>query len=1204
MHISPGIYPEDDDRRSTRFRCLLVGANALVVSCAELLLSRGHEVVGLVSEDAGIRDWARQRKLSTHGFGTDLTDRLSAEPFDYLFSIANLRILPAPVLDLPRRLPVNFHDGLLPRHAGLYATTWAVADREVSHGVTWHIMTERADEGDILVQRAVPVTDQDTSHTLNAKCFEAGYASFGELLDGLESGGVPRTPQDLSARSYHGRFDRPPGGGFLTWDRPSAVLHAAVRAADLGPHPNEFGTAKIVIGDTPALVGGLTPLPGPPAAPPGSVLRSGQDGLVVATVDGAVRLTRLTTPTGEPLTATALAARGVRPGHRLPGPDPGLLGAASVAQTGSLRDERYWVRRLAELTPADLIRAEGAERGSGGHVTVSVPVPPAATRAAAITGLRRDQWLLAAQLAFLARLGTDGETDVHWRAAHPATGHPAVDALYASFVPLRVPCVDGADMATFGALLAERTAEADRHRTHPHDLWVRHPRLRAHRPPAPGLPIAVEVCDDLAVPAAPADGTSLLIRIPRGSGGPGQWVAREDTCDGRTLALLADYATAFMAAVATGEGSGDLTRIPLGSPAHRRAATRWNDAAAGGPPPDGCVHQLVARQARLRPDAPAVSCGERVVSYTELDRGSSALAGHLRDRGIGAGSLVGVFLDRTAELPVTLLGIMKSGAAYVPLDPIYPPERIAYMLIDTSLSLIVTESRLAGRLPEGHGEVLVLDRDRPVIAAARPEPGDDVRGDQDVYVLYTSGSTGRPKGVRIGHRALTNLVRSMCRTPGVTGRDTLLAVTTVCFDIAGLELYCPLAAGGRVDVAPVEAVADGARLREVLERVRPTVMQATPATWRMLLDAGWPGTTDIPLPRILCGGEALTADLAGELLAHGAQLWNMYGPTETTIWSAVKRIRPRQPVTLGRPIAHTRFHVVDRWMRPVPPGVPGELLIGGAGVAQGYLHRPDLTAERFLPDIYSRSDGTVYRTGDLVRQRADGELDYLGRLDDQVKLHGYRIEPGEIEDALRRHPGVAEAVVVVREDRPGDRRLVAYTVPARPGARPAELRGHLRATLPDYMVPTAFVELGALPLTANGKTDRQALPRPARTTGGGTEPTGCLERAIATVWCQVLGADTVGIDDNFFEAGGTSLLLMRVMARINADVGASLTRVDMFMYPTVRSLARHLDGQRLGRTAPRPDPAAHRGTGRSRSGLGDLRRRRRQHHPADETSTG
>ncbi|MBH5338032.1 amino acid adenylation domain-containing protein [Streptomyces pactum] len=1207
MDLPEGSPPRPGHRPAPRnpdpgrpFSCVLIGGNSLVVSCAELLLGHGHRVLGLVSPDAGIRDWARDHGLRALDFGPDLVPHLSETPFDHLFSIANLRMLPAELLGLPRGLPVNFHDGPLPRHAGLNATTWALLERETTHGVTWHVMTEGADEGDVLVRRPVTVTAEDTSHTLDVKCLEAGYASFAELVERLETGTLRRTPQDLSARTYHGRFDRPAGGGFLCWDQPAATLHAAVRAADHGPYPNSFGTVKFATADGAVLVGGLAPVPvpQPPGAPPGTVLGTEEGGVVVAVADGAVRLTGLTTPRGEPLTGAALGGYGVRPGRPLPVPGPELLAAATEAQSGTVRQEAYWVRRLAAVVPAELPGA-GAPAPGGGVHEIPVPVPGDAAGAARRAGLPLDRWLLAAHLAFLVRAGVAEGSDVHWAVPRPGAGRPSVAALYAPFVPLRVPAADGTGPAAFAARAAAAADEATRRGTHPLDLWPRHPRLRERRPAAPGLPIAVEVCDDPTAPAAPADGTALLIRIPAGgTPGPCRWLVREGVLEPGVRTLLAGYATAFLAAAAGGDPA-DLTALPLGTEDRRRGAR--GDFTAP-PPPAACVHQLVSRQAALRPDAPAVSCGGETLDYAELDRRSSALAGHLRARGIGPGHLVGVHLERSVRLPVALLGIMKSGAAYVPLDPVYPAERIAYMLQDTGLRLVVTESAPAARLPGGHAETLLLDRSWPEVAASAPEPGADVDGDQDAYVLYTSGSTGRPKGVRIPHRALTNLIDSVCRTPGMTEHDTLLAVTTVCFDIAGLELYAPLAAGGRVEVAPERAAADGPTLRDLIERVEPTVMQATPATWRMLLDAGWPRRPDAPVPRLLCGGEALPDDLARRLLALGAPLWNLYGPTETTIWSTVKRVRPAEPVTLGRPIARTTCHVVDRRLRPVPPGIPGELLIGGAGVARGYLNRPELTAQRFVPDTYGGPGDTVYRTGDLVRLRPDGDLEYLGRIDEQVKVNGYRIEPGEVEQALLLHPGVAEAVVTVREDRPGDRRLVAYLVTRAPGVRPGELRTRLLETLPAYMVPTAFVELDAIPLTGNGKTDRRALPRPAGAGGPRVAPADQLESSVAGLWREVLALDAVGAEDNFFEAGGTSLLLMRLMGRLNADLDAALSRVEMFMYPTVRSMARHLRARRSGRTGPGPAvPQPRAATGPSRTGLAALRRRRQQVRTADDT---
>jgi polyketide synthase PksN len=572
-----------------------------------------------------------------------------------------------------------------------------------------------------------------------------------------------------------------------------------------------------------------------------------------------------------------------------------------------------------------------------------------------------------------------------------------------------------------------------------------------------------------------------------------------------------------------------------------------------------------------------------------------------------------VYLERSTELVVALLAVMKAGAAYVPLDPVYPAERLAVMIADARLALLLTEERLVPTLRGRVVDVLPVERAWSAIeTAGDDEPCDRADPDGLAYVIYTSGSTGVPKGVRVGHRALTNLLCAMARTPGFTDRDRLLAVTTVCFDIAGLELFLPLVTGGSVEVAPAGVTADGFALRELIERSRPTVVQATPATWRMLMAAGWGGE---PSLRAWCGGEALAPDLAGELAARAVAVWNLYGPTETTIWSSAAEVAPGGPVSIGRPIANTRCYVLDRWMRPVPPGVPGELYIGGDGVAAGYLNRPELTRERFVPSPFVEGE-TLYRTGDRVRHRADGQLDYLDRFDNQVKVRGFRIEPGEVEAALRRHPAVRLAAVVVREDAPGDRRLVAYYVP-RAGAPPAaRMRGFLAATLPGYLVPAAVIAVDGIPLTPNGKVDRAALrafgsvprePVPSGAAPSGVAPSGMapsgmapsgIARTITAVWREVLRVERVGPDDGFFDLGGDSLLLVDVVARLRRELGSTLTGVDLFRYPTVRALAGHLEQTGTAgaerRSTRRRDTAA----------LGALRHRRDARTPPSGGTRG
>jgi amino acid adenylation domain-containing protein len=512
------------------------------------------------------------------------------------------------------------------------------------------------------------------------------------------------------------------------------------------------------------------------------------------------------------------------------------------------------------------------------------------------------------------------------------------------------------------------------------------------------------------------------------------------------------------------------------------------------------------------------------------------------------------------DMVVGLLGIVKAGAAYLPLDPLLPAERLGYMLEDSGAALVVTEKRLVETLPAFSGTLLLVD-EPGWQAGPRHNPGIEVKAEHLGYVIYTSGSTGKPKGVGVPRGALTNLLWSMREWLGLGGEDRLLAVTTISFDIAGVDMWLPLLVGARMVVASREEAADGGRLRELLEEHGITFLQATPVTWRLLLEAGWQGKQDL---QIVCTGEAMPRDLAAELQPIVRRLWNLYGPTETTIWSTGYLVEDgKAPILIGRPVANTQCYVLDEHLVPVPIGVVGELYLGGDGLARGYLGRAELTAEKFLPDPFRGEPGArMYRTGDLARYLADGNLECLGRTDHQVKIRGFRIELGEIEAALGRHDGVKQAAVVAREFGPTDTRLVAYVVLRdAEGPSSADLRRALRATLPDYMVPSTFVFLDALPLTPNGKVDRKALPAPealrreAVTAAG---PRTATESRIATLWSELLGVATVGRNDNFFDLGGHSLLAMRMIHRLEAELGVQLSPREV-LFRTLEQVATVCD---------------------------------------------
>ncbi|MDM0034717.1 amino acid adenylation domain-containing protein [Variovorax sp. J22P271] len=579
-----------------------------------------------------------------------------------------------------------------------------------------------------------------------------------------------------------------------------------------------------------------------------------------------------------------------------------------------------------------------------------------------------------------------------------------------------------------------------------------------------------------------------------------------------------------------------LHELAAADPLELARLATWNQTASAYPRAM-TVHGLLAEQRAAGGTAILQLPGD-ALGYPELWSRVHRLAHALRQQGVQRGCRVGLCLERGPTMVVAQLAILAAGAAYVPLDPAYPRLRLLDMALDAGLSLLMSPQEMAEWWREHGLPTLVPDAEDAAWMAQpdTPLPPDaerDAGAGDAAYMIYTSGSTGKPKGVVVPHRAVVNFLLSMQREPGLTAQDAVLAVTTLSFDIAVLELLLPLAIGATVVLATREQATDGVALGQLIERSRASVMQATPASWRMLIDAGWRGS---PTFKALVGGESLNPSLARELLQRSGELWNMYGPTETTVWSTCWKVQPEaQAISIGRPIANTRIHVLDAQDRPCPPGVSGEIFIGGDGVTLGYWNRPELSAERFIADPFDADpQARLYRTGDRGRWRHDGLIEHQGRLDFQVKVRGHRIEPGEIEARLLAHPSVAQCLVTAREDRPGDIRLVAYVVPRDGALDPLALKDHLRPWLPGYMLPQHYVALAALPLLPNGKIDRHALPAPKAEDRSaakrGDEPATPAEVALSGVWGGVLGLAPFEIarSDNFFDLGGDSLQAGRV----------------------------------------------------------------------------
>jgi natural product biosynthesis luciferase-like monooxygenase protein len=1482
---------------------LLIGNESLTAESGKRWLERGHSLAAVVTRDARVTGWAASVGLRVIAPGAGLVERTRGLAVDWVLSVANLSVVPEPVLDLAPQGGVNFHDGPLPAHAGLNAPVWALYHGEVRHAVTWHLMTDGIDEGQVLASRSFEIEADDTAFTLNARCFGAALDSFAEVMAAMEAGGHPRHAQGPGPRKVWKRADRPSAAGRLDFTKSAEVIARQVRALDHGGYRNPLSVPKIEVAGQVWAVGRAEVVPGSGA--PGTILSIGSEELVVACAEGAVRLSAITCMKG---LQVDLAIVGTGP-LSSPGADQAARLDAALAPVA---EAEALIRGL--ILKPDPVIAGGSSTAAADWRQIPLALFGTSTTALALAAVRA-----------LGRTGGD----IAW-----SPGHNAAPGYILPWVPVRLDAsgrVCDAETRTARAFAAAHNAGGIAA-----DLALREP----------GLAVLVPSGLALSEGADPVTGSAVTIST---GGAPVLWhdANRIPPEEATTLAARISRIAAAIATAPERElgGFSPLSETEAQVYAGALAATARDYDR------EQTLSGAVLAQAARTPDAIAVIAGETRMTYAALVARAAQIAQVLRGMRVRRGTLIGLACRRSADMVAGALGIQMAGAAYVPMDPGYPADRLALYAEDSGCPVIVTESGVADALPKGPA-LLVLDTD-PGLAQATTQPPEAGPGaDDPAYVIYTSGSTGRPKGVVVGHRNVMNFFAGMDDVLG-TDPGTWLAVTSLSFDISVLELFWTLtrgftvvladdaarvrpSGGGAVSsrkmefslyywgnddgagarkyelllegakfadangfcavwtperhfhafggpypnpsvtgaavaavtknlgvragscVAPLhhpariaeewavidnltngraglafasgwqpddfvlrpentppanrqalfdaldavrklwrgeavsfprkdgapfavvtqprpvskelaawvttagnpetwreagrmganvlthllgqsvaevgdkvklyraalreaghdpaqftvtlmlhtylaanrdtarevarepmkdylrsaaalikqyawafpafkkpqgvsnpmdidlgslapdelEAILDFAFLRyfddsglfgtvedavtrveelkaidvdevaclidygiptaTVLESLKPlaevlrrtnmsdveteetmagliqrhgvTHLQCTPSMARMLAEDDGARAALKRLKRMLVGGEALMGRLAGDLAGLiGTPILNMYGPTETTIWSSVEATTGEDGVVnIGQPIANTTLYVLDDTLAPVADGKPGELWIGGEGVAHGYFQRPDLTADRFRADPFAGS-GRMYRTGDLVRKRPDGKLDYLGRADFQVKIRGHRIELGEIETALEASVGIRQAIVIAREDNPGDVRLVGYVTADGPIDERA-LRSGLALQLPEVMVPAHLVRLEAFPLTPNGKVDRKELPAPsaapATTEKAFVALEGGIEETIALVWAKVLGVPRVGRSDNFFTLGGHSLLAVQADREMKVALNSDRIAItDIFRFPVVSALAAHI-GKSLPSAAPLPAAAA------------------------------
>ncbi|MCK1326658.1 non-ribosomal peptide synthase/polyketide synthase [Bradyrhizobium sp. 156] len=1108
---------------------------------------------------------------------------LSTESVEWLFSVANPLILPPKLISFVRRGAFNYHDGPLPRYAGVHATSWAVLGKETEYAITWHRIDERVDAGDVVVQRQVLIAPTDTALTLNLKCYAAAIEGFRELAAGLANGTLNAWPQALVDRSYFSRRRRPDAAGCLRWDRSAQDLSAMTRALDFGPyHFNPLCLPKVLVSNNVVTVRCLELSFGRSGVLAGSLLEIHPGYWRVATGTEDV-FVFFGSSDDEALDAQALARRfDLVVGDRLPILSDDAARSITVAHEMLAHREKFWRERLERFKVSQLPFLSSSEVMTSPRWQSSTWFIPSTL--AELSAADRTEHLLSAWLIYLARITGESELQLGWSSVPSGSraGLKAVETLVASFVPMEITIDLDCDFAEVRRAIAFECAQLRDNDSFARDLILRCPTLRgkAALRSRRAWPIGVAVtensrsaADDEAWSPGSEEALSgdLLTLEVCALDGSFRWHFDASRVVPKHIDRMMQHLQILLCAMVA-DAEQPVGRIDILPAAERTYLLEELNRTATAYPSEACIHELFEQQVQKAPGAVAIVCEDERLSYGELNARANRLAHHLIAFGVKPDQPVAICLARSPALVVGLLAILKAGGAYVPLDPAYPPARLRQVLEDAAPPLLLADA--AGRAALG-GDALagvsVVDLEAAApgwatLPATDPDPRAlGLTSRHLAYVIYTSGSTGTPKGVMVEHRSLVNLiawhVQAFCPQP-----KTCALTAGLAFDASTWELWSALCNRSTLQLPPKAAAGDSLRLLQWWrDQSLDVAFLITPLATIALEDK----LINPTLAYLLIGGDRLQR-VPGPL--SPLKLINNYGPTEATVVATSGRLFSDNAVPhIGRPIANTRVYLLDGDGAPVPFGTVGELYIGGAGVARGYLNRPELTAERFIASPFVDGD-RLYRTGDLARYLPDGNLEFLGRNDDQVKIRGFRIEPGEIAARLCEHAFVREAVVVARQNRAGDKHLIAYVVctPAAGsdegdgGGLAGALRAHLSARLPDYMVPAAFVPIAALPLTVNGKLDRNALPAPADEAyalAAYEAPRGEVETMLAGIWAELLGVERIGRHDHFFELGGHSLLAVQLMERLRRlSLGVEVRT--LFARPVLCDLAASLGSHR------------------------------------------
>ena len=1179
------------------FDCYIICETSLGVECAKELLKEGNKLLGIVSADLKNQQWATQHNIRYFSSVKEFKKNITTQSFDYLFSIVNNHILPQSLLQLPRYCSINYHDALLPKYAGIHATSWAILNNERIHGITWHIMNEVVDSGNILRQSNFNLDIGETALSLNLKCYSHALDAFKKLIKDLvvHGGSIATKSQDLKNRSYFSFYKKPPSFGFIRYEHSAKKTDQLYRALNFGNYPNTLSSFKILIGQNVYNPVNLETLDTKSQAIPGTIVNITDRSIQISTKTQDIRLSHFRTLTGDLCTIEYIIRNNsISIGHALTEPSKKLFKQLHNLSKDVALSESFWKKSLINMIPIQVPYinqsynftqlTQGKKQksklflaGSNVFTNFNYLIEGKSVDTADI--------FIAAFLVYLNYLGNHYPFTVGFVNSFLHSLPKENKAFFATCVPLT--CAISASLNAWKIIecVQNEVAKMEKNKGYLKDVVIRYPDLASNDL---NFPIVITKGNIKKTINNLQDATILFN------------VDRED----KTYTLY--YKNNLNEAIKCFFENflqhieilfNQIIHYPQQPLEHfciltplekQQVITQWNDTDQEYPD-NKTIQELFVEQVERTPDNIAVVYEDIKLTYRELNNKANQLANHLRGSyKVEPDTLIALCLDRSEHMLIAILAALKAGGAYVPMDPSYPDERINYILADTQAKIVLSNEMHQERLV-GLAETIAIlaidsaDFQRQCSLVSTITPITTTVSTNLAYVIYTSGTTGNPKGVMIEHRGVVNTLVSLNETYDFIQGNKVTAFTSYVFDVSVSEFFTVLLRGGELNILSAEVRNNSLLISKYILDKGINYIYLPPVLIAML-----PRILYQTLSGIIYAGEVCDQS-TGIYWSNHYKLYNYYGPTEGTIYACGKQIIDGDTHSIGKPIANLKAYILNQNQQPLPIGAIGELYIGGVGLARGYLNRTELTAEKFITNPFQTKaerdnktygplgrNAKLYKTGDLVRYLPDGNIEYIGRNDFQVKIRGHRIELGEIENALSSYDGIKQSVVLVREHTntdsttTGNKYLVGYYV-AEHTIASQEILNYLQTKLPEYMVPSILVKIDKLPLTVNGKLDRKALPDPEFTnTDSYVAPRGELEQQVCQIWAEVLGlaADKISINDDFFRLGGDSIISIQLVSRLRQRIGLNLSIKDIFSHKTIaqlydRVLSRAVDAKEL-----------------------------------------